>query len=639
MTVSAITDRLPKALPATSSNVTVETALYVCVLAVALFLRLFRLELSPLSEFEAAQALAALRGSALPPAGSPLLYALNSNLLAMFSAGDAIVRLLPALAGALLALTPALFRDMLGRFGALGASIILALSPLGLVASRSVDGGTIAVGSVLLAIALARRYQATSDERNLIGAAIALGVGLASGPGIYTALVAFAAAALAQRFVMGRVSTEAVWSTWRAATSSPHRLKVIGGLIGALVVASTGGLTRLAGLAGASDVLTGWLNAFGAAGGLQAFDGVQILIVYEMLPLVAGAVGLGRVVRQFRRAGRWPAEQPAVEDLTAPIHSMEPSSAEDSVAPARHVEPPAMESASADVAPDEPAHRSFGAWLAFAAIISLVVIFQQSGRRPVDLLLPVTLLALLAGYAIESWARTTLTQASWPVDGVMCAAGLALAARALLLMAESARGLSRQMVLLGTPVQADVNFVMLETALIVAVAGVVLALLYNVRSVLRAGATVGLAVLALGSLAAGWGATQVRPGDAREIVWGPAVTTPSTRALRDAAEQIAIRSQGHAGTLPIRLEVDDPVVAWYLRDAQIRPGDVVQGVVTLAGEQPRAPEGGYIGSRFTIGAAWDALGLSLDDWIEWALFRTGGEAPAATKQVTLWERR
>lgn len=310
------------------------------------------------------------------------------------------------------------------------------------------------------------------------------------------------------------------------------------------------------------------------------------------------------------------------------------------MSPADDTEPPAVELASTDAAPGEPARQTFGAWLAFAAIISLVIVFLQSGRRPVDLLLPATLLALLAAYAIESWAGTMVSKASWPVDGVICAAGLALAARALLLLAESARGLSRQVLMLGIPVQVDINFVMLETALIVAVAGIVLALLYNTRSVLRAGATVGLAVLALGSLAAGWGATQARAGDAREIVWGPSVTTLNVRALRDAAEQIAIRSQGHVGTLPIRVDVDDPVVAWYLRDAQVGPGDVVQGAITLSGEQPHALEGGYIGSRFTIGAAWDTLGLSLDDWIEWALFRTGGiEAPAATKQVTLWERR
>ena len=639
MTVSAMTDRRLNTRSVTASIVTVETALYAGVLAAALFLRLFHLGLTPLSEFEAGQALAALRGGVLPAGGSPLLHAFNSNLVAMFSASDAIVRLLPALAGSLLVLAPALFRDALGRFGALGASIILAISPLGLVASRSLDGEAIAVGSALLMISLARRFQATRDERNLIGAAIALGVGLASGAGVYTALVAFVAAALAQRFVIGSAASEALSPIWRSVTSSPHRLKIIGGLIGALVIASTGGLTRLAGLAGVGDALTGWLNAFGAAGGLQAFDGVQILIVYETLALLAGVAGLGRMLWRFRRAERQPAEPPAAEDLAEPSDSVESPAAGDSMGSAGDAESPSEGLASTGAAPDELARRAFGAWLAFAAIISLVIVFLQSGRQPVDLLLPVTLLALLAAYAIESWAGTMLSKASWQVEGVICAAGLALAARALLLMAESARGLSRQVLMLGIPIQVDIGFVLLETALIVAVAGIVLALLYNMRAVLRAGATVGLAALTLGSLAAGWGATQVRAGDAREIVWGPAVKTLNVRALRDAAEQIAIRSQGHIGTLPIRVDVDDPVVAWYLRDAQVRSGDVAQGAITLSGEQPRALEGGYIGSRFTIGAAWDTLGLSLDDWIEWALFRTAAEAPAATKQVTLWERR
>jgi predicted membrane-bound mannosyltransferase len=82
----------------TYPKLTVEVGLYAIVAALALALRLYRLGLAPLSTSEAALALAALRGTAIPAGASPLLYWVNALLFSIFGGGDTLARLLPALA-------------------------------------------------------------------------------------------------------------------------------------------------------------------------------------------------------------------------------------------------------------------------------------------------------------------------------------------------------------------------------------------------------------------------------------------------------------------------------------------------------------------------------------------------------------
>ncbi|HLF28855.1 MAG TPA: glycosyltransferase family 39 protein [Anaerolineae bacterium] len=592
---------------ATSTVITVEMMLYAGVFGLALFLRLFRLGLTPLSESEAAQALAALRGGVLPAGGSPMLYSINSFLAAVFSTTDTLVRLTPALAGSLIVLAPALFRDLLGRVGALGAALILALSPVALVASRSLDGEVVVVGCVLALIVLARRYMQARAERDVLGAAIALGIGLAAGPGIYTALLAMAASLVALRFALGGEWGGELWSAWNAIAHSPNRLKIAAALVGAFVVAATGGLTNLAGLSAAGDVLTAWLNTFGASTGSTAFDIVQVLLVYETLALLVGFAGLLKVLTQRRQVS-----PPVASDGQEPAEIEDEKNAPDSL---------------------------LGAWLGFVAIIALAIIMLQTGRRPIDLLLPVTLLALLAGLAVESWAEQVRARAALLIDGVIVAVGLVVVVYFTLTLAAFVRGQLQPGNVFGTILPPEMMLVVLFVLMFGAV-GVLMAAMFNRRSVLRGAATVSLLVLTAASFAAGWGATQVRVGDAREIVWGPRVTTSSVRTLVDAAEQTALRSTGTLERLPLRLEVDDPVLAWYLRHAQLLEGETAVGVVTRYGEQLPTADGGYIGSRFNTQAAWDTLGLNLDTWLAWALFRDSAEEqPVVTQSVTLWEKR
>jgi len=601
-----------------SRAITVETALYAGVFGLALFLRLFRLSLAPLSEHEAAQALAALRGDPVPLGGSPLLYAVNSLLMLLFSPSDDIVRLVSALVGSIVVLTPISFRDTLGRFGALSASLVLAISPVALVTSRSVDGAVLVAASTLAAIALARRYLLLGDERNLIGAAIALGIGLASGPGIYTALVALAVGALVLRFVFGGELADAWRSTWQRTPRSPQPATIALGLIGALALASTGLFTRPGGLGAAADVLSAWLGAFQADGGSSAFDIIQVLIVYEPLALTFGTIGLVYVLLQFRRA---PAARPDT-DLAAES--------------AEHAERSNNSALSASSA--VKLESLFGPWLGLGAMIALAIVIMQPGRHPADLVLPVMLLAVLAGYVVQPLAESVRAHASLSAEGIVLSVGGIVLAFLMLMLAGYTRGkyLVMNPTTLALPPEVPA---LILTVLIIGIVAGLQALMVGLRPTLRGSGVLALIALVLASFSAGWGATQVRAGDAREIIWGSSVTTPGVRLLVETANQIAIRAQGHASTLPIRVGVDDPVVGWYLRNVDVSSGTIA-GFVTLGDDQPSVPDSSYIGTQIIIRKSWDTAGLTFEAWLGWALFRESASfPPQVTQTVTLWEKQ
>jgi predicted membrane-bound mannosyltransferase len=117
--------------PQSGVVLTAEAALYTAILGMAALLRLWNLTASPLSAREAAQAIAAFNGTPLPAGGSPLLFGINQALFGLFgtTVNDAGVRLVAAVIGTIMVLLPFLFRSAIGRYGALAAALMLAISP------------------------------------------------------------------------------------------------------------------------------------------------------------------------------------------------------------------------------------------------------------------------------------------------------------------------------------------------------------------------------------------------------------------------------------------------------------------------------------------------------------------------------
>jgi uncharacterized protein (TIGR03663 family) len=180
-----------------SSFAGVEAAAYVVVALLAAGLRFFQLGLRPLSGGEAMQALAAYRfvqdGAPSAPTGTvPALFTGNVVGFTLFGASDITARWLPVLAGMLLVLLPYGLRHRLGRGGALAASLLLALSPSAVYLSRSLDGAVLVAACGLAIVVGVINYVDTRRPGALYLAAVALGLGLCAGPGIYTLLLIFA---------------------------------------------------------------------------------------------------------------------------------------------------------------------------------------------------------------------------------------------------------------------------------------------------------------------------------------------------------------------------------------------------------------------------------------------------------------
>ncbi len=184
-----------------------ERLLWVLLLLLAAALRLVGLGAAPLSSDEAAQALAAY-GTAheggIPPEArtiSPLLFHANVLLFALFRGGDGLARLVPALCGVGLALTPLLLRRYLGRWGALGSGLMLALSPTLLALSRTLDGAIPAALGVMLLVGAVARYLDSWRSAWIPLGGVGLALALTAGPAAWGLLLGLALALAAGLWV------------------------------------------------------------------------------------------------------------------------------------------------------------------------------------------------------------------------------------------------------------------------------------------------------------------------------------------------------------------------------------------------------------------------------------------------------
>jgi predicted membrane-bound mannosyltransferase len=125
----------------------------------------------------------------------PFLFHANALVYLLFGDSNATSRLLPALAGVLIVAAPWLLRDraFLGRWGALAAGFLLAISPAFLYYTRFIrhDPYT-ALGSLVLCIAIFR-YIERPQRRWMIGAFVCVAFLLANHEIIFAILLVFVA--------------------------------------------------------------------------------------------------------------------------------------------------------------------------------------------------------------------------------------------------------------------------------------------------------------------------------------------------------------------------------------------------------------------------------------------------------------
>ncbi len=587
-----------------------EMLLYGLIVLAALGLRLAQLGAHPLNNLEAREALTVLhqlRGLAdanLEP-HSPAYFFVTFFSFLLFGASDATARLAAALAGAGLVLVPALWRDHLGRGQALVASGLLAISSSMLAASRSADGTLLAVLGLALAVGAA--WHALALRRAARGAAAvwlyvaagALGLGLAAGGTFWFGAIALVLTVL----VLGWLkfsSLEALGELW-AWLRSERRAVPLTVVLSALVIATVG-FTYLRGLGALVDSWAAWLGGLApsAPGRLPSLLFI-FLVFYEPLAVVFGIIGAVRAFRSGHALGR---------ALT---------------------------------------------WFSVIALAELVI---YSGRSLMDVVWVTAPLTMLAGYAlyglyVDLWSRTEL-----PLAAAQAGVSVVLAVFALLNVASFAEAAKNSGSALGlydvTVLGQSVPF---SPAAQLGVAGLALALIGVVAYLVSlgwSGRAAGLGVLwaatgllLAGSVSAGWGLTELRPGSPAELWWPSPASDDVTRMMQTLASvsNYAVGNP-HDVQVTVQAPVQSPttdLLAWALRDfphAKFVEGldPAINSPVVITSTDQKNPTLGstYVGQRFSLQATWTP-DMSLPGWIGWAAYRRAEGLNVAP--AILWVRQ
>ena len=566
-----------------------QTWLWIALLLVAAILRLTDLGSAPLDSAEAAQALAAYRSAHLLPPQmvelfpttppSPFLYHLNTLLFALFDGGDGLARLVPALAGVLLVLTPLLLRRYLGPWGALGMGLLLALSPTALLASRTLDGTMPALLGVMLLTGCAINYLDSWRPRLVTLGALGLALALTAGPAAWGLL-------LGLLVVVGVALS--IWSKqveWIRPMLEPALRR---GLIvaGVALLALGGGLgLHLPGLADTAQQLLLWLGRLGAGDGGPS--PLVLLLVYEPLLLLAALGGLAVAIQRRHMFGLLWALWAAVSAAQlALMPGRQPFDLLWLLLPLSGLGGLAIQKLADSLA-------AYGHWL------------NEGLYLPVSLVL---------------WAHGWLALARYARTGDSTSLFVAILTLLLQVFLAAAFGFA-----LATPESEDEELAPLLRS--------------GSETALRAGAlSVGVFLLAV-TLSFGWGLTHLRPGDPRELAVRDALA-PEIRVLAQVVERVAQLNSGTDTEVDVGfLGPADPALVWLLRRFDLQPVarqtlDPQAEIVVIATGYEQAPAD-WVGERFVLRRGW-VLPTSGHDRARWWLYRETGTPLYPIEQIALW---
>ncbi len=582
--------------------ISAELVAYAVILVLALVLRFADLDVVPLLPTETHNALAAWRavsadapGVSLMP-NSAILFDVQSVSFALMGASDVAARVGTVLAGVALILLPALFRSWLGKTGAFLTSVLLALSPVLLIASRTSSAD---VWSLLLAGVSLWGYAQAARTRQpgytiLAVAAFAAMAFLTGAGGIALALILAAAGAGAWALERRNDLLEGSASGSLLAPLQGSLGLALGTALLVVLVLATGFLLYPVGLssvgAGLGDAVRAVIEPRGI-GGYAAL----IALFYEPFLWVLAAAGL--FARRYRLA---------------------------------------------------TVDRFLVVWVILAVIVSL---FFADGSPAHALWISVPL-AVLAARALErtlapdqstifvaapSWARWLVAAAAVAVFLVFTIA-FESAGRSLVKAADGT---------LATATFEPDSAILLLIALLFLVIGYFLfASLWGNRTAWQ-GLGIGLALFGgLTSLGAGWNAV-VTNADAPVVYWHSTATHGDTALLRQTLFEVARRQTGGLPTLPVTVMASqDGIVAWVLRDFSNadfidNPDDAAGAeVVLLPGSLDQPSLGSsYVGQDFVTQRTWDSSSMNLIDLPGWWAQQQARSPYTSEDSINLWLRQ
>lgn len=273
------------------ASLSLEVLLYALVVLLAMWLRLARLDLYPLTDREAEHALAAgTSGEAFAASGSAAHRTLTSLVFTLGGESEAAARWAPALAGVALILTPTLLRRKIGRGPAFLSALLLAISPVLWTASRTADGTTLAALGITAAAFLL-------VSGRIEWSAAFLGLALASGPAALTGLTSIGAGAGVFAVLRRRRTKSGGTLAYPIPeTQSWLRALAIAGTIAVLVATGAGIFPDS--LQGIFEGLGIWVSGWFQSSGIAVVTLLVMLLAYEPLVSVAGGSG---VIGRFRK--------------------------------------------------------------------------------------------------------------------------------------------------------------------------------------------------------------------------------------------------------------------------------------------------------------------------------------------------
>lgn len=272
-------------------RITIEDALWVLVLLLALGIRLLNLGTRPLSDYESSWALQALslfpagtNIEPVPPGPQPGPIALTGFLFYLLGSSNGLARFLPAFAGSLLCLTPYFFRLRIGRLAAIIMAFGLALDP-GLVAVSRLAGGPMpALGFGLFGIGLLVSQQA-------LLAGICLGLALISGPAAIQGMVYLVITWGIAR-LLGKIGWMKPGDALMPDLGRRQLLWVALSGVGIIFLAGTLFGYFPQGLGAWVGALPAYLTGWVSPSGVPAARLLAVLLLYQPLAVIFGLAGL-----------------------------------------------------------------------------------------------------------------------------------------------------------------------------------------------------------------------------------------------------------------------------------------------------------------------------------------------------------
>ena len=591
-----------------------ETVAYALLIVFAIVLRLAEVDTVPLREYEARQALAAWRVVQPIPGLEPiapqssLLFTGHVIAFTLLGASEFSARLLTILASVALLLSPLLFRNVLGVGRAFVLALLLVVSPIVLISSRTDSAMIWSALSVVLGLWAAHRYLLTGRKSWAVLVAVCLMVliFLTDPTGVLTALIVLLAGYVAWQFTPKEIDdlpdeqVEALSMKIEERLRSWPRLEsaIISLLV--IVLLSTLVLIYPAGLNVIGESLSVFVRGLTTGQpGLPALFPILTTLFYEPWLVLLGLVAwfwlgqAGRITWLDRFAGA----------------------------------------------------------TAFFGLVAGAFYRGAGADHALWLILP---LALLVSHLVIVLLEELVPDPVWGEVPPWSRALIALVAFFLLAMLSiHLQSLGRSLLQAPDTIlqPGSVNAVSLVwvviTLLFMVIGGFLAASVWRVPVTMR-GALLGLMAFGLlTSLGSGWRAAVYTSANATEW-WNREAVSPEVHLLRQTLIEVSTRETGGEPTvLPVvALVPPDGEVAWALREVQdirfindiseARSQEIVILPETL---EPPDLGGPYVGKAFTIRQAWEGSGLQPIEFVAWYLQRRVREVPLPSERVVLWLRQ